>query len=358
VHILTTAVDTSLPRHAIVEGVPVTRIPVDVTSTLSKLRAARRMLVELVRLARRSDLVHVHGFSTKNVLVTAVARALGNPIVLSLHTSGFDEPPAIRRQGALAWWSFTAADLYLSVSPVLVDACVAAGLPADRIRLVPNGIDTERFAPATAVERQDARRQLLLADDRPVIVFVGFFSRDKQPRVLFDAWLRLRGDHGIETTLVFVGATSSAYFEVDATLADQMRADAELLGVSERVVFAGVSHDVPAYLRAADLFALPSRREGLPVALLEAMSCGLPCVASRLPGATDEVISDGENGRLVPVGDVEAFAGAMADLLRDRLRASAMGAAARATIERLYASADVADRWLSAYGQIFPMAFK
>lgn len=352
VKVLTTAVDGSLPRHEIVDGVPVTRIRIDVTSTLSKIRATRRMLVELVRLARRSDVVHVHGYSTKNVLVAAVAKLLGKPIVLSLHTSGFDEPPAIRQHGALAWWAFSSARLYLSVSPALVESCLAAGLPADRVRLVPNGIDSDRFKPATAVERQAERQLLQLPESRPVIVFVGFFSVDKQPRVLFDAWLRLREVHGVDTTLVFVGATTSAYFEVDASQADDIRAESVRRNVSDRLVFAGVTHEVQAYLRAADVFVLPSRREGLPVALLEAMSCGLPCVASRLPGATDVVISDGENGHLVPVGDAAAFAEAIAGLLADRAQAAAMGAAARATIERRYASADVADRWLDAYGLI------
>ena len=349
VQVLTTAVDTRLPRHEVVKGVPVTRIRVDVTRAVSKLRASRRMLVELIRLARRSDVIHIHGFSTKNVLVTAVAKMLGKPIVLTLHTSGFDEPAAIRQQGALAWWSFTSVNLYLSVSPALVDAYLAAGLPAARIRHVPNGIDLHRFAPATIAERAALRDRLGLRGGGPVIVFVGFFSDDKQPRVLFDAWVHLRQSHGIDATLVFVGATTSAYFEVDETLADAMRTDAARLRLADRLVFVGVSHAVQDYLRAADLFVLPSRREGLPVALLEAMACGLPCVASRLPGATDAVITDDENGRLVPVGDVTAFARAMADLLADPARAFALGAAARSTIERRYASADVASRWLDAY---------
>lgn len=352
VEVLTTAVDRSLPPEAIVDGVPVTRVAVDVGSLVSKLRATRRMLVALGRLLRRSDLVHLHGVSTKNVLVTVAARLFGKPIVLSLHTAGFDEPPAIRQQGAAAWWAFRQADLYLSVSPALVTAAVSGGAPAAKVRLVPNGIDTTRFAPAGPSERADLRRRLGLPDGRPVVAFVGFFSADKQPRVLFDAWLRLRRAHGLDATLLFVGATTSAYFEVDPSIAERVRDDARREGVEDRVVFAGVTHDVPSYLRAADVFALPSRREGLPVALLEAMACGVPVVASHLPGATDAIIDDGVNGLLVEPGDVPAMAEAIASVVRDPARAAALGAAARATVRDRYADTGVADRWLTAYRDV------
>jgi glycosyltransferase involved in cell wall biosynthesis len=349
IHVLTTAVDETLPRHAVVEGVPVSRIMVDVTSAPSRIRAARRMFLELLRLARRCDVVHVHGCSSKNILVALVARLLRRRLVLSLHTAGYDEPEAVKQQGRLAWWAFRSADLCLSVSPALVNAYLAAGLPAERIRQVPNGIDTERFSPATPAERAALRHRLGLDQGRPVVVSVGFFSHDKQPRMLFDAWLQLRDTHGIDATLLFVGATSSPYFEVDPQLAEGIRADVERLGLCDRVVFAGVTQNVADYLRSANVFVLPSRREGLPVALLEAMACGLPCVASRLPGATDNIIVDGENGVLVAVGQPAAFASAIARFLQNASFAVDAGAAARDTVVRRFASADVALRWLSAY---------
>ena len=106
------------------------------------------------------------------------------------------------------------------------------------------------------------------------------------------------------------------------------------------------------YLRAADVFVLPSRREGLPVALLEAMACGLPCIASRLRGSTDAIITEGENGFLVPVGDVEAVAAALIDVFSDLRRAVAVGAAARQTVVDRYSSDFVAQRWLETYGHV------
>jgi glycosyltransferase involved in cell wall biosynthesis len=353
--VLTTAVDPSLPAHATVDGIPTWRIHVDAARAGSKARALLRMLWGLLRIVPGVDIVHVHGVSRKNIPVIAVGKLFRRPVVLSLHTGGFDEPDAVARQGWLASWAFNAASRYLSVSPHLVAACVAAGVPPEKIRHVPNGVDLERFhPPASDDERGELRQALGLDRRRPVILFVGFFSREKQPHVLLDAWLRLSRDPSSASTLLFVGATRSAYFEVDDSLARDMRARADREGVGDRLIFVEPTHRVEEYYRAADVFVLPSSREGLPVALLEAMASGLPCIASRLPGATDVIIDDGCTGILVPPGDTAAIADAIQQLLRDRAKAAAMGAAARARVGRDYSVALVAARWLAAYRELSP----
>jgi len=265
-----------------------------------------------------------------------------------LHTAGFDEPDAIQRRGRLARWSVTAPDLYLAVSGRLADACRAAGLPPGTIRHVPNGVDLDRFRPAAVQERAALRRTLAIPSDAPVVLFVGFFSREKQPHALFDAWVRLQ-QRGCRSTLVFVGATRSPYFEVDDRMADDMRALAQSAGLLERLIFAGQTRRVEDYYRSADVFALPSSREGLPVALLEAMASGLPVVASRLPGATDVVIEDGRDGVLVPPGDIDALAGAIGTVLANRDRAAALGVAARQRVAHEFGAGRTAGGWLAAY---------
>jgi glycosyltransferase involved in cell wall biosynthesis len=255
--VLTTATDAALARQAVVEGVPVSRIAVDVTSNRSKLQAADAMTRDLVGLLRTADVVHLQGFSQKNVLVTAIAKLLRVPIVLSLQTAGFDEPQVVARQGALARWAFAASNLYLGVSPGLVEACRAAGVPADKVRYVPNGVDLERFHPATAEEAAAQRRSLGIDASRPVILFVGFFSRDKQPHVLFDAWLRLQRQPAFESTLLFVGASRSAYFEVDDRIAADMRAAAGRAGMDERLVFVPKTTRADDDSRTAELVVVP-----------------------------------------------------------------------------------------------------
>ena len=349
VRVLTTATDGTTPHRSMVDGIEVTRVHVRVDSALSKAAALGVMATDVWRLVRWCDVVHLHGVSTKNVVVAAAARLFGKPMVLSLHTRGEDEPAIVRRRGRASWWAFASASRYLSVSPSLTQAYLDAGLAADRLEQIGNGIDTGLFSPASTDERRRIRQEHNIDADRPLILFVGFFSHDKQPAVLFDAWLQLRDRYAIDATLVYVGATKSEYREVDQELAASIRAGADGRGIGSRVVFAGERHDVQDFFRMADLFVLPSRREGLPVALLEAMSCGLPSIASRLPGSTDILIEDGVSGWLVPPGDVAAFADAIHAALSDREKAAEIGRAARAFVLQRYDGAAIAARWLENY---------
>lgn len=348
-HVLTTAVDPGLPARSVVDGVSVSRVAVNVRSRFSKLKATLRMVAELLRIGRRVQVVHLHGYSQKNILVSEIARWLRLPVVLSLHTAGFDDPAAIASHGWLARRSLASAGVYLPVSPHLADACMAAGISPAKIRQTPNGVDLERFSPPTPGQATALRRSLGLDVDLPAILFVGFFSREKQPQVLFDAWLQQQRDPSLHSTLQFVGAKQSSYFEVDESLAADMRTRAVREGVGDRLLFIEPTHRIHDYYRAATVFALPSSREGLPIALLEAMATGLPVVASRLPGATDIVVDHGINGLLVPPGDVGALADALRTLLTDRARAASLGAAARLRVVRDYGSVQTASRWLDAY---------
>ena len=350
--VLTTSTDPALPAHDIVEGVPVSRICVDVESRWSLVMATLRMTTELLRLLPRVNFAHIQGYSTKNILVSVLAKLFARPVILHLQTAKHDEPETVKTQGRLAWWAYSTADLYLSVSPGLTARYLAAGLPADRIREIPNGVDATRFSPASAEERSALRRRLNLPLERPLILFVGVISPDKQPHVLLDAWLRLQSDPALASTLVFVGATDPTLFELGGRLIDQLRGTVAASGFADRVVFVPPTNQVQDYFRAADMYAMPSLREGLPIALLEAMACGLACVASRLPGSTDTMIEPGVNGLLVPPGDVAAFADGLARLLSNPDEAARLGAAARLTVESRYTMERVADMWLDAYHHV------
>lgn len=350
--VLTTATTQGLPFREVVDGVSVSRVIVSVASRWSVVTASACFVAELLRLVPRAELVHIQGYSTKNILVAAVSRLFGRPVLIHLQTARHDEPETIRAHGRPAWWAFSGADAYLSVSPGLTACYLEAGLPAGRIREIPNGVDAARFAPASPAERQALRRQLHLPEDRPVVLFVGVMSPDKQPHVLFDAWLRMRRETGIASTLVFVGASNPTLYELADRLADRVRAAADASGFGGDVLFVPPTAAIEDYFRAADVFAMPSAREGLPIVLLEAMACGLPVVASNLPGSTDTMIEPGVNGLLVPPGDVAAFADGLARLLSQPAEAASMGAMARRTVEDRYTIERVAEQWMAAYDEV------
>ena len=330
------------------------RIGINLKSRRSTIAAAFRMAAALVRLLPRVDVVHVQGFSSKNILITMLAKLLGRPLVLHLQTARHDEPPAVRAQGRLAWWAFSSADLYLSVSPALATSYLAAGLSEGRIRHAPNAVDVLRFTPATAADRDTLRRRLGLPTGRPLILFVGVLSPDKQPDVLWEAWLRLQQDAATASSLVFVGATNPALFELGDRLAERLRAAAASSEFGNRVVFAPPTHQIEDYFRAADVFAMPSAREGSPIVLLEAMACALPCVVSDLPGATDVMLENGVTGVLVTPGDPSELAAGLSGIIGDPAAAARMGAMARQAVEHRYTFARIAETWLAAYRALAP----
>jgi len=351
--VLTTSADSSLPGRSEEDGIPIRRVYVDVQSTHSKLTAGARFVTAFVGLAGRIDIVNLHGFSAKAIVLVLLSRLFNKRFVLTLHTAAHDEPTAARDAGPVANWAYRSADLYLSVSPRLSRAYLHAGLPASRLREVRNAVETDRFRPPEPGEREALRRELGLPPDLALVLFVGFFSRDKRPDVLYRAWsAAASGDR--RSGLVMIGATRSVYGEVDVALAAAIREQALRDGVADRLFFVESAREIEKYFRATDVYVLPSIREALPLALIEAMSCGLPCVASRLEGSTDAVIEDHVNGLLIPPDDEAGMAAAIRLVLADRGVAARLGAAARRTVLERYSVDTTAPVWLAAYREVSP----
>jgi glycosyltransferase involved in cell wall biosynthesis len=349
--VLTTTTDASLPWQSVIDGTPVRRITVDPGSRVSKAVAIERMASSFLELARDVDIVHLHGFSQKSVLVVALARLLGKRIVIKLTSLGHDDPASMRARGAMLWTAYRQADAFIGVAPRFAESFEATGLDRRRFVFIPNGVDLQRFKPSTPDARAEFQRQLDIPTGDPVVLFVGFFSREKNPDVLFDAWLSLL-DRGITSTLVFVGATAGAYYEIDAGLAERIAAKARARGVADRIVFVESADHIEHYYRAADVFALPTAREGLPNVLLEAMACGVPPVITRLEGVTDWIVDPGVTGELVPSPESAAFVAALAPLLTSPERRRAIGAAARASVADRFDITATAQKTLEVYEQL------
>ena len=349
--VLTTALDPSLPVDDEVDGVPVRRLLVSARSRIRRWLAAPRLIAACVAMARRTDIVHLHGFSAKSRIAVAVARLLGKKVVVKMTSIGHDDPVAMRAKGTRVFGSFSRADRFVGVSPRFAELYAQSGLHPDRFRLIPNGVDLDRFRPPVYGERAVLRRALGLPVERPVVLFVGFFSHEKCPDLAFDAWTDTEA-RAPQSTLVLVGQTRSDYYEIDEAIARRIRAGAERLGCADRLVLVERAAAIEQFYRAADVFVLPTLREGLPNAVLEAMASGVACVVSRLPGVTDTLIADGVDGRLVAPGDRAGFASALSALLADDDQRARLGAEARRTIESRFGLAATAAQYMSLYREL------
>ena len=162
------------------------------------------------------------------------------------------------------------------------------------------GVDISRFAQG--LSREEARTRLGLGREEPFILSVGELIPRKNYGVALEAVARL-GRKDVQFWIAGTGASEG-----------ELRAQIDRLGLREQVKLLGFRSDIPDLLHAADVFFFPSRQEGLPVALMEAMASGLPIVCSRIRGNTD-LIDEGKGGYLAAPGDAEGFSRALESIL-------------------------------------------
>lgn len=306
------------------------------------------------------ELLHSH-YWVSGLSGIALAQRWGRPHAATFHTLGeiknrhYCEPeievgrpePAIRIAGEHHVAS--CADLLIPWTAherdFLVDFYRA---DPSRIRIVPGGVDLERFHSGDrAAAREIVRRQLpgLCVDDAPTILFVGRLERLKGVDLLIEALAQLRRRFAAAPPRLWIIGGD----ERDAAERARLRALAEALGVADRLSMQDAAPHalLPHLYRAADVCAMPSAYESFGLVTVEAMACGTPAVASGVGGLLT-TISDGRNGYLAPQRTAAAFAERLARVLGAPDRGAAMGLRAAASVRR-YAWPVVAERMLELY---------
>jgi glycosyltransferase involved in cell wall biosynthesis len=242
--------------------------------------------------------------------------------------------PFFRRRLAL----LRGVDRFVVLNPESAAEVEALGLDGGRTVRIPNGVDSGRFMPALGAKRQALRRRLGLGAEERVALFVGRLEARKGVDVLLRAWARL-AEPGLAPRLLLAGAGATAQW------AGMVRS----LGLDEKVVFLGERQDVADLHRAADVFVFPSRAEGCPNAVLEAMASALPVVATDVAGNREALGDKGDAGILVPGEDPERLAQALRALAASPALGREMGAAARRRILERFDIRLVGEEYLSLY---------
>jgi glycosyltransferase involved in cell wall biosynthesis len=205
-------------------------------------------------------------------------------------------------------------------------------LPADRVRVIYNGID---LCPYDEIRGGTGlRSELNCPSNACVVLSVARLVQEKDHATLLTAFQRASRAHE-RLRLWIIG---------DGPLRPVLVAQSERLGLGERVSFLGFRTDVARVLAAADILAIASQREGLPNVALEAMAARRPVVATAVAG-TPELVRDGDTGLLVPPGAPEALAGALSALAADPIRRRQMGERGRRRVEQWFEASRALDRW-------------
>ena len=289
------------------------------------------------RLLRRGryDVVHTH--SSKAGIVGRIAAWLaGVPVIVhTVHGWGFNDEQPRHVAGLfvqLERLSSRCCHALVVVGSVYRTEGLALGIGRpDQYHLIRSGIEVEAYRDVP-LDRRAARERIGVPADAFVVGNVGRLSPPKCPEVMVAAFARLaRGRADARLVLVGDGWQRAA---VEAEIARR--------GLADRVHLLGLRRDVPELLRAFDVFALSSSREGLPRTLMQAMAAGLPIVSTRVGGVPDAVV-DGENGWLVEAGDAEALGERLARLAADPALVRRMGARGAAMVDEFSATRMVAD---------------
>ena len=324
-----------------VEEIDQRRIPLlecDVTSfrNVNALVQGARLARHIAR--RGIDIVHAYSFYG-NVFALPPARLARTPVVIA---SIRDRAPYLTAtQKRAQRYVCRLADCVLVNADAVKDWLIGEGYDESKIVVIRNGVDLSRFdQPADSLQ---VRREFGLPDDVPLVTVVSRLNRMKGLEQFLEAAAAIRA-RVPEARFLIVGETAPN----DRPYLSVLTGLAERLGLSDRVVFAGLRTDVPQLLASATVSVMPSLNEALSNVLLESMASGVPVVATRV-GGTPEAIQDGVNGLLVEPGDPAALANAICHLLAQPELARRLGFAARESINERFSI----DRMVSATEELY-----
>jgi glycosyltransferase involved in cell wall biosynthesis len=294
------------------------------------------------------------------VPAVAASRLLGKVCVLRAETNGelsgdyaaaYGRLPRVEQVFFKSWLGFRnlfikRSNAFVGITKLVTGEFKECGIPAERVFLIPNGIDTSLFYPAEDEERLCLRQNLGLPEEKRLVVNTCRLVKGKGVEYLLSAWERVAGERA-DAHLVIVGAGGSEATSCE----DELKAFVKDHGLSNSVTFTGWSGNVADYLRASDLFVFPTEYEGFGLSLVEAMACGLPVVTSGVGGILS-IVTDGTDGILVEPGDPGLIYGEIMRVLDDPELAARLGENASHTALERYSMKSVAAQHFELFSDL------
>ena len=343
--VLTTTKYKDLVKHTVIDGIDVSR---------SYIGNSGSKLLQIIKIfsiffIKRIDIVHLHGFSSRSALIVLISKLFNKKVIIKMTSIGHDDTVSIKNKSRLFFLIFSLADTYIGVSPVFKNMYLRSTLDKSKYYQIPNGVDTSLFKPLdNKKEKKRLKSKLGLPIDMKLILVVGHFSIEKSMHHVLDAWLRIQSNSDTKSGVIFIGNTNSNDFEIDENLVNLMHSKSKLF-FGKSVFFFEKVTNIEQYYQVSDIYVLSSAREGLPNTLLEAMSCALPVISTRLIGITDWVLNHNVNGMMYDHGDIDALGILLENLLQDDNLCKRIGSNARTTIKDDFNILSTAERIHNIY---------
>ncbi len=336
----------------IVEGINVYRLSGN-GSVLKRHSSLLRILQYLLSLNKAFDILHVHGVYSYSLAGLLISKLLGKKVVLKMANFGGDDPDTIKNRtfGNVQLKIFSLADKIISTSSQLTDTYKKSNLPKNKLAEIVNGVDTEKFKPISLSEKISLRKYLGLPINEIIACFTGLINERKGIDLLVEAWKNIK-DTSENIKLFLIGPNKKeGGISVDDKYIEFINREIKKYKLDTYITFTGMLHNIEQYLQASDIFVFPTRGEGLPNGLLEAMASGLPCIATKIPCIKD-IIKNDVDGYLFNSGNFDQLTELIIKLSQDANTRHGIGINARATIEQRFSLNTITDKYIALYHEL------
>jgi len=362
VMVITTKLLPQQPYHEMFNGVKVIRTgPAFGLKRIGKYLKLIPVFIALIRERRNYDLIIVCDFAVRGVLGVIASKIFGKKCLLRAESNGeMDGSYAtqyslrtsklklmiIRILVSLRNVILKRANGFISISSDITKELLNSGVNRNKVNEITNGVDVKIFKKVDQNRKAFLKRKIGFPNKK-YFIYTGRLARGKGLEYLLNVWMVLVSEFN-DIHLFLIGSGQGYSLSCE----DELKAFVNNNHLETSVTFTGNVRNIIEYLQAGDFYILPSQSEGLSISLIEALSCGLPCIGTSVRGILD-VIEDNVNGLLVPYGDEDKLHNAMKELLTNGDKAAQLGHKGEKTVWEKFNIDQVAEQYLKFFEKLY-----
>ncbi len=346
VRVVTRRWHPGLLKYDRVDDIPVIRLGIPGQSQLAKLVFVCHLLVFLIWNSSKSDIFHSHGAVKMGVICRIASLLNGRKNIVKIATAGKIAPLTKSILGRVQLYFFKNSNAVICMTAEIEKELDYIGFPEERTVKIPNAVDCSRFfRQSSERERKRFREELNLPEDACIVLFSGRLVYRKGLDVLIRAWCGI-GPGRKNIYLLLIGSGKGQPDSIEIEIKKQIK-DMQI----SNIIFIGETDTPELYLANGDIFVFPSRQEGFPNALMEAMASGLPVAASRI-GGNVELVTHGKTGMLFEQGSHDELYKCIEQFYENKDLMRGMGVNARRCMEESYSFQRIAAHYNDLYRRV------
>lgn len=327
----TGAYNESEIKYEFVHPVNISENPIDAKGILIYFQQYYHMFKCFITLMKpmwklRNNYDYVHNFNSGfafNRVSIFIAKVLGKKVITETSLIGDDDPLSLGRfkdwkdylkPKFVRYQFYKMADRFVSKSEVMTEIFERSEIPMNKVVEIPYSVDTFQFCPVPLTEKNELRKKLGIWEDGMIVLFVGGINFRKGVHILVDAFIKIEKKYP-DLKLLIVGPT----YKYDPEYINEIKNKIKENGFSNKIRLTEKNvSNVDEYMKCADIFVLPSKQEGFPISIIEAMSSGLGVIGSDIPEIAKAQIENGKDGYTFTTGDSWSLAETIEKLICDK----------------------------------------